>query len=281
MLDFEVFTALLVLLFALALWIVKRTWVNRPLGLCEKPGCIRCSGNQMVQENAIEIFKNDEKFSMLNRLWNSLETSRRSSKFILYSDFLSSKEVWDLDDLPISYQLDIKHLIKNLPLIKNEFEKKRSFLHADKEKWSKIYFLNQGSRCEQNRIMYPETWRVLSNCSNLMRNCLFGYQFFSVLKPGSTINPHVGPTNVRLRGHLSIQIPNLLSSEYCHMNVNGQETSWESDCMIVFDDSFLHSVVYDADSSRSERVVLLLDFWHPDLTNDEKECLSECFSPLL
>ena len=112
-----------------------------------------------------------------------------------------------------------------------------------------------------------------------MKDCLFGYQFFSALKPGTKIDEHTGPTNARLRCHLSIQIPKLQTNEDCYMSVNGLQISWKSDGIILFDDSFIHNVVFNANSSKLDRVVLLLDFWHPEINEAERNCISKCFSP--
>ncbi len=40
--------------------------------------------------------------------------------------------------------------------------------------------------------------------------------------------------------------------------------TWEEGKVIVFDDSFEHEVWND---SKQERIVLLLNFWHPDLSS--------------
>lgn len=40
---------------------------------------------------------------------------------------------------------------------------------------------------------------------------------------------------------------------------------------IIFDDSFNHEAWHDGDSTR---LILILDFWHPDLTDDEVKLFS-------
>uniref|UniRef100_A0A7M5X3A4 Aspartyl/asparaginy/proline hydroxylase domain-containing protein n=1 Tax=Clytia hemisphaerica TaxID=252671 RepID=A0A7M5X3A4_9CNID len=145
------------------------------------------------------------------------------------------------------------------------------------DEWSKFYFLNQGA--VQNEEECPQSNNILNRCQNLMTDCLFGYQFFSILNPGSKIDPHTGPTNVRLRCHVSLQIP-VANPKSLNMNVNGVKVTWKDDEVILFDDSFQHHVVYNSKgNSGVPRVVLLLDFWHPDLTEAERTCLQTCFSP--
>jgi aspartyl/asparaginyl beta-hydroxylase (cupin superfamily) len=53
--------------------------------------------------------------------------------------------------------------------------------------------------------------------------------------------------------------------------------SWQEGKCLVFDDSFEHEVWNKSDS---ERVVLLIQFWHPDLTEAEVWALKE-LRPLL
>ena len=280
--NIEVVSAIFVTLFVLVCWFFKsyqKTLIsNTKINICENPGCIRCTSNQTAQQHAINVF-NKKSYTSLKRLKCALEVSCKSEKYILYCDFIRKKEIWDPNDLPDSYQQDINNLITNLSLIKEEF-KKANFFDGRRENWSKIFFMNQGTYCESVVKLYPETWKILSNCDNLMRDCLFGYQFFSALKPGSTIDEHVGPTNTRLRCHLSIQIPKLETSDKCYLEVNRLRNSWNSDGMIIFDDSFTHNVVYDSDCFKLDRIVLLLDFWHPDITETERNCISKCFSPM-
>ena len=53
--------------------------------------------------------------------------------------------------------------------------------------------------------------------------------------------------------------------------------------MIVFDDSFQHSATFIDKASLTNtmpRIVLLLDFWHPEVTKEEKEILLDLLKPL-
>jgi aspartyl/asparaginyl beta-hydroxylase (cupin superfamily) len=48
--------------------------------------------------------------------------------------------------------------------------------------------------------------------------------------------------------------------------VGGHERSWELGRCIIFDDSFLYEVWNESDE---DRVVLVVDLWHPDLSELE------------
>jgi len=85
--------------------------------------------------------------------------------------------------------------------------------------------------------------------------CALGYVYFSVLTPGSHIASHCGPSNVRLRAHLGLVVPN----GECSLRVGPEKRAWQEGKVLLFDDSFDHEVIHDGGS---ERIVLLIDYWH-------------------
>lgn len=89
-----------------------------------------------------------------------------------------------------------------------------------------------------------------------------GEVIFSRLAPKTRIEAHCGPTNLRWTAHLGLVIPEDRSK--CRIRVGMQWHSWEPGKILLFDDSFEHEVHNDTDQ---ERVVLLLRFWHPDLSS--------------
>jgi aspartyl/asparaginyl beta-hydroxylase (cupin superfamily) len=94
---------------------------------------------------------------------------------------------------------------------------------------------------------------------------LAGLVYFSRMAPGTRVARHHGPTNMRLRCHLGIDIPS-----NCGINVGGESRAWAAEKCLVFDDSFLHEVWNDSSFART---VLVVDLWHPDLTDDEVRLL--------
>lgn len=68
--------------------------------------------------------------------------------------------------------------------------------------------------------------------------------------------------NMRLRCHLGIDPPPAGRG----IKVGNIERTWEVGHSIVFDDSFEHEAW---NSSSRRRVVLIIDFWHPGLSDDE------------
>jgi len=79
--------------------------------------------------------------------------------------------------------------------------------------------------------------------------------------PGTHITPHNGPTGKKLRLHLP-----LVGTEGARMRVGDETRNLEAGKCIIFDDSFNHEAWYDGESTR---INLIIDFWHPELTDHE------------
>lgn len=120
-------------------------------------------------------------------------------------------------------------------------------------------------------VHFPETVRILqAHCRDAtgLALCGGGDVIFSVLSPGTRLRPHCGPSNSRLTCHLGMRVPRT-AAQGCRIRVAAEEPrGWEEGRCIVFDDSFEHEVTFDAAKPEEpypgERVVLLLNFWHPD-----------------
>ena len=80
------------------------------------------------------------------------------------------------------------------------------------------------------------------------------------------------------RLQLHVQLPLIVGAEgYCEMTVGGESRRYADDgTLLLFDDSFLHEV---HNRSSTDRVVLLCDLYHPDLSEDDRRRISDTFSP--
>jgi aspartyl/asparaginyl beta-hydroxylase (cupin superfamily) len=124
-----------------------------------------------------------------------------------------------------------------------------------------------------------------------MDGCIFGNVFLSVIQPGTIIEPHCGPTNVRHRLHLTLQTPpsTVKEENVVTLTVRGETIHWTTGKAFVFDDSLVHSVNYSSDSSthkqqqqqqqqqRQPRIVLIVDLWHPHLLPDEQTAIRDLY----
>jgi hypothetical protein len=87
----------------------------------------------------------------------------------------------------------------------------------------------------------------------------------SRVEPGTHIMPHCGPTNAVLRVHLPVTVP-----PGVWIRVGDQKLTWDEGKCLVFDDSFEHEVAHEG---TEDRVVLILDMLHPQLSDQHERLL--------
>ena len=132
-------------------------------------------------------------------------------------------------------------------------------------RWGVLFLLEMGRRNGEHLAQCPTLAGILERHRTLTTHA--GLMYFSCLDPRSRVAPHRGPTNVRLRCHLGLEVP----EAGCGIRVGGIAGAWQDGRCIVFDDSFEHDVWNDSDR---RRVVLVIDLWHPDLSEDEVALLA-------
>ncbi len=150
--------------------------------------------------------------------------------------------------------------------------------------WSSIYLYRQGiKQVETCKQYFPITTNILETmCLHRMGGCGFGSVYFSKLKQNTKVVEHCGPSNVRLRCHLPLVVPNKTTSG-SYLRVGEDCISWEEGKPILFDDSFLHSALYvgsdDTSTGSSDRIVLIVDFWHPSMSISDRTALGVLYPP--
>lgn len=146
--------------------------------------------------------------------------------------------------------------------------------------WDWHTYLSKGNVQGDFVMKFPETSKILNdgfrgeeNNYQLFEGTPFGFAFFSKLGGGAKIAPHNAPTNLRLRIHLPIVVndesvnpetglPN------CGIRVATSVRGYKQGKALVLDDAYDHEVWNE---TLEGRVVLLVDIWHPDVTQVEKE----------
>lgn len=130
------------------------------------------------------------------------------------------------------------------------------------------YFFRQGQRVNALHDHCPEISAVLASLpvchipGQAPEACL------SLLHPGTAILPRHGVTNTRL----IVQIP-LVTSAGAYLSFTGEANQeWSIGTPIIYDDTFEHS---DVNESDSPRVSLIVDIWHPGLSDAEKTAMTE------
>ena len=98
---------------------------------------------------------------------------------------------------------------------------------------------------------FPNTVKTLVECKED-----FLLVKFSTIKPGTHIEPHTGPSNVRLRTHLT-----LVHTGGAKIRVGSEWRTWKEGEAMVLDSSWEHEVIHEGSDTR---IILILDIWHPD-----------------
>jgi aspartyl/asparaginyl beta-hydroxylase (cupin superfamily) len=126
--------------------------------------------------------------------------------------------------------------------------------------WNVLFFHERGRRNDEVCERCPVTSRVIE--TNRTVSTLAGLCYVSRLAPGTQVTPHHGPTNLRLRCHLGIRVP----EGNCGIRVDGQTRQWQEGRCLIFDDFLRHEAWNHA---AGDRIVLIVDLWHPGLTDEE------------
>lgn len=157
-------------------------------------------------------------------------------------------------------------------------------LAADEHKlhnggWDWNSYILKGKRQTEFAVRCPRTVEILESFrgnAGLMSQTPFSFAFFSTLKSGANIAPHYGPCNLRIRCHFPLIVPpvDATGESDCGMQVGDTVVKWEVGKPIFFDDCYSHHVW---NRTNVDRVVLLFDLWHPELTNEEIDAIIDMF----
>lgn len=126
--------------------------------------------------------------------------------------------------------------------------------------WDVLVLYERGLKNVENCAKCPIITQIIESHATV--RTLAGLMYVSKLRPGTHIKPHRGPTNMRLRCHLGIQIP----EGDCGLRVGDQRLRWQQGRCILFDDHLEHEAW---NHTSQDRIVLIIDLWHPDLTPTE------------
>ena len=149
-------------------------------------------------------------------------------------------------------------------LIKTEF-----FNVVSKEmylEWPESFLYNHGWNVFGLRFQrndFPEAHLLCPILSSFIKKYdnLIETAGFSILSPGTIINPHVGYSTDVLRCHLGLIIPD----GDCCLKVGGIVKKWEEGRSFIFDDTIEHEAW---NRTNEERIVLLMDLNKNVLLND-------------
>jgi Aspartyl/Asparaginyl beta-hydroxylase len=130
--------------------------------------------------------------------------------------------------------------------------------------WDVLFFYDRGRRIQENCNACPVLLQGID--THPAMRTIAGLIYVSRLRAGTHIASHRGPTNFRLRCHLGIEVP----QGDCAIGVAGEIRSWQEGRCLVLDDHFEHEAW---NHTEQDRLVLVVDLWHPGLTPGEVQLL--------
>jgi len=131
--------------------------------------------------------------------------------------------------------------------------------------WTAIHLLQNGQRVDANARYCPQTMALLETLPQPGIDGCSPNAMFSLLAPRTNIPPHHGVANTRLVCHLPLIVP-----AGCWFRVGAETRYWERGKAFVFDDTIEHEA---ANPSDELRVVLIIDIWHPGLSETERSAV--------
>ena len=190
-------------------------------------------------------------------------------------DGLTAAEWWDTDKFEWTAPLE-----ETAPLIREELERvltAEELFKADSNfqqmmgsGWTAFRLQRMGEWNEENMARFPITSKVVKSLKIplAVRGVMFARQ-----QPGSGVQPHTDGRNFILTCHLGVSVPTPPEGrgKGCWIKVGSERRVWENNKALIFDTSFTHETRNETDE---DRYVLIIDFWHPDLSEDEKEALA-------
>jgi aspartyl/asparaginyl beta-hydroxylase (cupin superfamily) len=134
------------------------------------------------------------------------------------------------------------------------------------QRWLSFPFYRGGVPNEENCARCPETVRLIEA---LIPGGTVREAMFATLEPGAYLPAHVDSSTPMLTFHLGLIVP-----DGCGIRVGNAELRWTEGKCLILDTTFEHEAWNYGDSPR---VVLLTDFWPPELTETEQSFFRRVF----
>lgn len=138
--------------------------------------------------------------------------------------------------------------------------------------WGAFYFWRDGEIVTENATRCPATMAALEAVPMPTIDQRSPIALWSLLKPGTHIQPHHGLLNTRLICHIPLIVPS-----DCALRVGNETREWREGEALIFDDSFEHEAWNRSDQTR---VVLLFEIWRPEISPQERAALIAIFETI-
>lgn len=138
--------------------------------------------------------------------------------------------------------------------------------------WGAFHLWRAGERVAGNVERCPATMAALEHAPIPMIAGRSPMALFSLLKPGTHIQPHHGLINTRLICHIP-----LIAPADCALRVGAETRAWREGEALIFDDSIEHEAW---NRSNRTRVILLFEIWRPELSIEERASLTALYEAI-
>lgn len=163
-------------------------------------------------------------------------------------------------------------LLENFSIIKKEIMdlKDEDYSNYDFDGDNRILafpFYFKGEEIPQSKIKCPKIYDLLQQVPRLCSNYPMGDFVVSRMAPGTHLHNHCSADNLRIRTMLGIN-----TVENSFLRVCDNEYFWEEGKIFIWEDSFEHE---SANYGNQDRIILVFDTWHTDLTDIEIDILTK------
>jgi hypothetical protein len=142
----------------------------------------------------------------------------------------------------------------------------------DDARWSAFHLWERGAPVAAHAARCPVTMQALEKAPIPRIRGRSPMALFSILKPGTHIEPHNGFLNTRLICHIPLIVP-----DGCRLRVGNETRTVRAGEPLLFDDSIEHEAWNDGDSARA---ILLFEVWRPELSAAERQALTAMFDAI-
>mmetsp|Transcript_57885 Transcript_57885/g.161558 ORF Transcript_57885/g.161558 Transcript_57885/m.161558 type:complete len:464 (+) Transcript_57885:70-1461(+) len=112
----------------------------------------------------------------------------------------------------------------------------------------------------------PVRFKVTTDVIQKLKGIVPSEVFFARMPAHTKIAPHSDNLNYILTSHLALE----LEEGACSIRAGNEEREWKEGEMVMIDTTFIHSTKNESDRPR---YILVLRFWHPGLTEEERRAI--------
>jgi Aspartyl/Asparaginyl beta-hydroxylase len=117
--------------------------------------------------------------------------------------------------------------------------------------------------------LFPRTLEIIRSLPDVCADLPLADITFSAHAPHTHLAAHCSQDPFRLRLHLGLRVP-----DKCRIRVGSVTREWREGEVLAFHDACEHETW---NGSAADRTILIVDLWHPDLTQVEREAIAACF----